>query len=72
MPDFNCDACRDYGGFEVRDGQSHTFLWELCPYCNPKADDYPLDPATIGERPCADYRARTGRWMNADGEPLDD
>ena len=42
MMPFNCDACRDYGGKEVRDGHSHTFVWELCPYCNPKADDYPM------------------------------
>lgn len=70
MP-FNCDACRDYGGKEVRDAHSHTFLWELCPYCNPRADDYPLDPATIGERPSS-YVDRQGRMRSADGEIRDD
>lgn len=68
MGTFNCDACRDYGGKEVRDGHSHTYLWELCPYCNPKADDYPREPQD-GERPC-DYKDRQGRWRDADGEVI--
>lgn len=67
MGAFNCDACRDYGGFEVRDGMSNTYLWELCPYCNPNADDYPLEHSD--PRPC-DYKDRQGRWRDADGEVI--